>query len=87
MIVKYEIEQFIKELEEKLPNLQGKQKEYWLDKVAILNRVNYEFMDYENLLRKLAIINSNCTSENYKLQHRLEKLEKEIEHLKENING
>lgn len=85
MIIKYEIEQFIKEIEEKLPSMKGKQLETWQDKIAILNRVNIEFMEYEKLLRKLAIDVSNSGNSILKLEREIEILKKEIEHLKENI--
>lgn len=87
MILKYEIEQFCKELEEKLPKLEGKQYEYWKDKVHILNRVNIEFMEYEDLMRKVATMNSKAQVDALKMMKRVEELEKEVKHLKENING
>lgn len=86
MIIKYEIEQFIKEIEESLQKLSGKQLEKWKERISVLNRVNLEFMEYEDLIRKLAIDNSNSGNRILLLERKIEILEKEIEHLKSNIN-
>jgi hypothetical protein len=87
MIIKYELEQFVKELEEKLPNLDDKRYEYWKDKIAILNRVNIEFLEYEELLRKVANMNAQTNIDCLKMQKELNDLRNEIQHLKKNING
>ena len=92
MILKYEIEQFCKDIESKLPSLEGKAYENAKDKVHILNRVNIEFMEYEDLLRKLALQNNDIKCDYWKLQiqmkdmkSQLSSMEQELEHLKKNI--
>ena len=94
MIVSNEIEQFCKELEEKLPKLDEVKYKYWKDKVHLLNRVSIEFMEYEDLMRKLAL-NHNEYKCNYlksviemrDLKSQINYLEKELETVKKNING
>ena len=85
MIIKYEIEQFLQEIENKIPQLSGIALEKALEKVAVLNRVNIEFMEYEDLMRKLAIQHSNITVENLKIMQELTRLRTEVNYLKENI--
>ena len=92
MILKYELEAFCKEIEAKLPSLEGKAYENAKDKVHILNRVNIEFMDYEDLLRKLALQNNDIKCDYWKLQvqmrdmkSQLKAMEEELRILKENI--
>ena len=85
MIIKYEIEQFLQEIENKIPQLSGIALEKALEKVAVLNRVNIEFMEYEDLMRKLAIQHSNITVENLKIMQELTRLRSEVNYLKENI--
>ena len=87
MIIKYEIEQFLQEIENKLPQLSGIALEKALEKVAVLNRVNIEFMEYEDLMRKLAIQHSNTMIESIRMMQELQKLRTEVNYLKENING
>mgnify|MGYP005992210391 CR=1 FL=1 len=87
MILKYELEQFINDIESKLPQLEGKAYDNAKDKIAILNRVNIEFMSYEDLMRKLAKDNSKANIRSLKLERELEDLKKEVKHLKDNING
>ena len=87
MIIKYEIENFIKEIESKLPSLSGKAHEKALEKIAVLNRVNIEFMEYENLMRKVTKMNSEAQVDALKLMKRVQVLEEEVKHLKSNING
>ena len=67
MILKYEIEQFIQEIENKLPTLQGNAYDSAKDKINILNRVNIEFMEYEDLLKKVATMNSKAQVDALKL--------------------
>ena len=92
MIIKYEIEQFIKEIEAKLPKLEDKAYESAKDKIHVLNRVNIEFMDYEDLLRKASIRISESRIawlEQKKLiitlQEKVKQLEFDLETLKERI--
>lgn len=85
MIIKYEIEQFIKELEEKLPNLDDKRFNYWKEKIGILNRVSIEYMEYEELLKKVANMNAKANLDYLKVQRELTELKAEVKHLKENI--
>ena len=85
MIVKYEIEEFCNDIEKKLPELEGKAYEKALEKIAILNRVNIEFMEYEDLLRKVAIQNSKAQIDYLKLLKEVDGLKKELRTLKENI--
>lgn len=85
MILRYEIEKFINELEEKLPQLDDKRYQYWKDKIHILNRVNIEFMEYEDLLRKVALMNSKAQVDALKLTKEVMELRAEVEHLKEHI--
>ena len=85
MILKYEIEQFIQEIENKLPTLQGNAYDSAKDKINILNRVNIEFMEYEDLLRKVALMNSKAQVDALKLTKEVMELRAEVEHLKENI--
>lgn len=94
MIIKYEIEQFCKDIEAKLDTLSGKAYDNAKDKIAILNRVHIEFMDYEDLMRKLALQNNDikCDFMKMKLQLReqqskIDYLEEELKTLKQNING
>ena len=85
MIVKYEIESFVNDIEKKLPELEGKAHEKALEKIAILNRVNIEFMEYEDLLRKVAIQNSKAQIDYLKLLKEVDGLKKELRTLKENL--
>ena len=85
MILQLEIEQFIKEIEAKLPKLDGKAYDSAKDKINILNRVNIEFMEYEDLLRKVALMNSKAQVDALKLTKEVMELRAEVEHLKENI--
>jgi archaellum component FlaC len=94
MILKYEIEKFIQEIENKLPKLDGKAYDSAKDKIAILNRVNIEFMDYEDVMRKVSIQNSKIKiawleqkKEIIKLSEKVNRLEDELETVKKNING
>lgn len=85
MILKIEIEKFIEDIEKKLPKLDGKAYESAKDKINILSRVSIEFMEYEDLMRKLAQDNSKANLRSLKLERELEDLKKEVKHLKENI--
>ena len=92
MIVSIEIEQFCKELEEKLPKLDDVKFKYWKDKVHLLNRVSLEFMEYEDLMRKVSKQNSEVKVAYLKqkkeiliLQEKVKQLEYDLETLKENI--
>jgi hypothetical protein len=85
MILKYEIEQFIQEIENKLPTLQGNAYDSAKDKINILNRVSIEFMEYEDLLKKVALMNSKAQVDALKLTKEVMELRAEVEHLKENI--
>ena len=87
MIIKYEIEQFLQEIENKIPQLSGIALEKALEKVAVLNRVNIEFMEYEDLMRKLAIQHSKTMGESIRMMQELQQLRTEVNYLKENING
>ena len=93
MILTVEIEQFTKDIEEKLPQLEGKALQNAVDKVAVLNRVSIEFMEYEDLMRKLALQNNDYKSNYWKLQvqmkdmkSQIKDLESELKTVKENIN-
>ena len=55
MIIKYEIEAFCKEIEAKLDTLSDKAYDNAKNKLAVLNRINIEFMEYEDLMRKSAV--------------------------------
>lgn len=85
MILKYEIEQFIQEIEKKLPTLKGKAYDAAKDKINILNRVNIEFMEYEDLMRKVATMNSKANTDILKLWEVVNKQDEQIKHLKANI--
>ena len=85
MILKYEIEQFIQEIENKLPTLQGNAYDSAKDKINILNRVNIEFTEYQDLLRKVALMNSKAQVDALKLTKEAMELRAEVEHLKEHI--
>jgi len=85
MIIQIEIEQFCKELEDKLPNLDDKKFKYWKDKVTLLNRVSIEFMEYEDLMRKLALQHNEMKAATLKMAVQLRDLKSEVEHLKKNI--
>ena len=94
MILQMEVEQFIQEIEKKLPKLDGKAYESAKDKIAILNRVSIEFMEYEDLMRKLALQNNDIKCNYLKMQvelkdhkSKIDYLEKELETVKKNING
>lgn len=94
MILTIEIEKFIQEIENKLPNLTDKAYTSAKDKIAILNRVSIEFMEYEDLMRKVSIQNSKIKiawleqkKEIIKLTEKVNRLEDELETLKKNING
>lgn len=87
MIIKYELEQFAKEIESKVNSLQGKARENALEKLAVLNRVNIEFMEYEKLLRTMAIQHNEMKTATMKMALELRDLKSEVKHLKENING
>ena len=87
MIIKYELEQFCKDIESKLDSLQGKARENALEKLAVLNRVNIEFMEYEKLLRTMALQHNEMKTATMKMALELRDLKSEVKHLKENING
>jgi len=87
MILTIEIEQFCKELEEKLPNLDDKKFKYWQDKVHLLNRISIEFMEYEDLMRTLALQHNEMKAKAMKMAVELRDLKQEVKHLKDNING
>jgi hypothetical protein len=55
MIIKYEVEQFCKEIEAKLDTLTGKAYDNAKHKLNVLNRVNLEFMENDDLMRKSAV--------------------------------
>ena len=85
MIIKYEVELFIKEIEANLPKLSGKALENALDKISMLSRINIEFMDYEDLMRKLALQHSSTMRESIQMMQELQNLRTEVNYLKENI--
>lgn len=92
MILNIEIEKFIHDIEKRLPNLEGTALQNAQDKIALLNRINLEFMDYEELLRKVALQNNQIKGENMKreiqmrdMQSKIDTLVQEIKHLKSNI--
>ena len=94
MIIKYEIEKFIQEIEKKLPQLNDKAYDAAKEKIAVLNRINIEFMDYEDLLRKASIRISQSDIKwldqkkiNIRLTEKIGRLEDELEILKKNIDG
>ena len=86
MIIRYEIEKFCQDIESKLPQLEGKAKENALDKIAILNRVNIEFMDYEKLLRKSALDYNSIKHGYLKQQIEIKDLKSKIVYLQEIVN-
>ena len=85
MIIKYEVELFIKEIEANLPKLTGKALENALDKISMLSRINLEFMEYEDLMRKLALQHNKTIRESIRYWDELNKLKTEVNYLKENI--
>ena len=85
MILKYELENFCKDIEAKLPSLEGKQYEAAVDKIHILNRVNIEFMEYETLLRTMALQQNEMKASTMRMALELRELKNEMIHLKENI--
>ena len=94
MILKVEIEKFIQEIEKKLPQLNDKAYDAAKEKIAVLNRINIEFMDYEDLLRKASIRISQSDIKwldqkkiNIRLTENIGRLEDELEILKKNIDG
>ena len=94
MILKIEIEKFIQEIEKKLPQLNDKAYDAAKEKIAVLNRINIEFMDYEDLLRKASIRISQSDIKwldqkkiNIRLTENIGRLEDELETLKKNIDG
>ena len=93
MILKMEIEKFIQDIEKKLPQLNDKAYDAAKEKIAVLNRINIEFMDYEDLLRKASIRISQSDIKwldqkkiNIRLTENIGRLEDELETLKKNIN-
>jgi hypothetical protein len=93
MILKVEIEKFIQDIEKKLPQLNDKAYDAAKEKIAVLNRINIEFMDYEDLLRKASIRISQSDIKwldqkkiNIRLTENIGRLEDELETLKKNIN-
>ena len=94
MILKVEIEKFIQDIEKKLPQLNDKAYDAAKEKIAVLNRINIEFMDYEDLLRKASIRISQSDIKwldqkkiNIRLTENIGRLEDELEILKKNIDG
>ena len=94
MILKMEIEKFIQDIEKKLPQLNDKAYDAAKEKIAVLNRINIEFMDYEDLLRKASIRISQSDIKwldqkkiNIRLTENIGRLEDELEILKKNIDG
>ena len=94
MILKVEIEKFIQDIEKKLPQLNDKAYDAAKEKIAVLNRINIEFMDYEDLLRKASIRISQSDIKwldqkkiNIRLTENIGRLEDELETLKKNIDG
>ncbi len=85
MIITIEIEKFIQEIENKLPKLDGKAYDSAKDKINILSRVNIEFMEYEDLMRKLALQHNEIKAQAMKMAIELRDLKSEVKHLKDNI--
>jgi len=85
MLIKYELEAFCNDIEAKLPELSGKAHEKALEKISVLNRVNIEFMEYEDLLRKVALQNSKTQIDNLRMLKDITQLKKDLKTIKENI--
>ena len=92
MIVTIEVEKFIQDIEAKLDTLNGKAYDNAKNKLAVLNRVNIEFMEYDDLMRKSAVkfleLKGNWLKQKKQiltLEERVKQLEFDLETLKENI--
>jgi hypothetical protein len=80
MIIILEIEKFIQDIESRLPNLSGKAKENAQTKIAILDRVILEYMEYEGLLRKLAIDNNKWKGDSMKKNIEIRELKSQLDY-------
>ena len=92
MIITVEIEQFCKDIEARLPSLEGKAYDNAKDKLNILNRVSLEFMEYEDLMRKSAVkfleLKGGYLTQKKEiliLQEKVKQLEFDLETIKERI--